>query len=324
MVLVTLVVLGHAIGLLEDTQGRYWLYDFLYMWHVPAFVFLSGYLSRSFEWDRRHLKALLYTLAVPYLLFEPALYAYRVYVVGEHEPGLLWLNPHWTMWYLVVLLMWRLVTPVLKLHWLMIPASVVLSVAGGYLESDLLMIPRFLGLMPFFVLGLYIKPHHLARLDDVWVRLAAVPALIGIGLMARWTEVWGTTAIFWYDAAYQDLSIDNEVAFQTRLTVMALGLIGAFSAMALVPRRSLGWFTAMGGATLVVYLFHGFVIKTVKALGWPTFTAEHIVLGFILTLLGSVGVALFLASPPVRRVLGPFTNPLGWLESRRARSSASA
>jgi fucose 4-O-acetylase-like acetyltransferase len=79
----------------------------------------------------------------------------------------------------------------------------------------------------------------------------------------------------------------------------------------------------MGTATMVIYLFHGFVIKTFKAIGWPEFTTTYPVLGLVLTILGAVGLALLLASPPVRRVLEPFTNPLGWLEERRARRAES-
>ncbi|WP_322921076.1 acyltransferase family protein [Nocardioides renjunii] len=317
MVLVTLVVVGHAIGLVEETKGSHWVYDFIYLWHIPAFVFISGYLSKSFEWDRRRLKNLVYTLAVPYLLFEPALFYYRREVVGEGVTGPLWLEPHWTMWYLIVLLMWRLVTPILKLHWLFLPLSVIVSLLGGLWTDDALMMPRFLGLLPFFVLGLHLKPRHLAHLDDVWVRLAAVPTLVGIGIMAVYTDTWAETALLWYDTGYSDLPIDNEIAFQTRLTVMMVGLAGAFAAMALVPRRDLGWFTTMGTATMVIYLFHGFVIKTFLALGWPDFTAAQPILGLVLTILGAVALTLLLASPPVRRVLEPFTNPLGWIEQRR-------
>lgn len=322
MVLVTLVVVGHAIGLVEATAGSHWVYDFIYMWHIPAFVFVSGYLSKSFEWDRRRMKNLVYTLLVPYLIFEPALFYYRRTVVGEDVTGPLWIEPHWTMWYLIVLLMWRLITPILKLHWLFLPLSVVVSLIGGLWDTEALMFPRFLGLLPFFVLGLHLKPRHLAHLDDVWVRVAAVPTLVGIGIMAVYTDTWAETALLWYDTGYSELPIDNEIAFQTRLTVMMVGLLGAFAAMSLVPRRSLGWFTVMGGATMVIYLFHGFVIKTVKALGWPDFTASHPGLGLVLTILGAVGLALLLASPPVRRVLEPFTNPLGWLEVRRASRSS--
>lgn len=316
MVLVTLVVVGHSIGLVESTRGSHWIYDFIYLWHIPAFVFVSGYLSKSFEWDRRRMKSLLYTLAIPYLLFEPALYYFRVVTVGEHESGMLWLQPHWTMWYLIVLLIWRLFTPILKRHWLFLPLSVIASLVGGLWNTDILMIPRVLGLLPFFVLGLHLKPRHLKHLDDVWVKLAALPMLVGIGVMARYTDTWAQTALLWYDAGYDAIPIDNEIVFQTRLTVMMVGLVGAFSAMALVPRRSLGWFTTAGTATMVIYLFHSFVIKTVKAFGWPDFTAAHPVLGLVLTLLGAIGVALVLSSPPVRRVLEPLTNPAGTLEKR--------
>jgi fucose 4-O-acetylase-like acetyltransferase len=103
---------------------------------------------------------------------------------------------------------------------------------------------------------------------------------------------------------------------------MMVGLLGAFAAMSLVPRRPLGWFTTMGTATMVIYLFHGFVIKTVKLLGWPDFTAAHPWLGLVLTILGAIALTFFLASPPVRRVLEPLTNPLGTLEKRRSRRPA--
>jgi fucose 4-O-acetylase-like acetyltransferase len=323
MVLVTLVVVGHAIGLVEASQGSHWVYDFIYLWHIPAFVIVSGYLSQSFEWDRRRMKGLLYTLAIPYLLFEPALFYFRRIVADEQVTGPLWLEPHWTMWYLIVLLMWRLITPILKRHWLFLPLSVVVSLAGGLWNTEALMIPRFLGLLPFFVLGLHLKRRHLDHLDDVWVRIAAVPTLIGIGVMAVYTDTWAETALLWYDTGYSEIPIDNEIVFQTRLTVMMVGLLGSFAAMSLVPRRQLGWFTVMGTATMVIYLFHGFVIKTVKVLGWPEFTAAHVLLGLVLTILGSIALALLLASPPVRRVLGPFTNPLAWLEGRRRKVSSA-
>ena len=43
MALVTMVVVGHAWVLLPESVTRDHLYDFLYAWHVPAFVFVTGY-----------------------------------------------------------------------------------------------------------------------------------------------------------------------------------------------------------------------------------------------------------------------------------------
>lgn len=322
MVLVTFVVVGHSITLVARTDESHWVYDFIYLWHIPAFVFISGYLSRSFTWDRRHFKGLVYTLLVPYLIFEAALYYFRLHIVGEGVEPPIWIEPHWTMWYLVILLMWRLVTPVLKLHWLWVPGSIVVSLVGGFWHTELLMLPRFLGLLPFFVLGLWLRPEHLRRLDDVWVRIAAVASLATLVWLTRSTDEWARTSWFWYDRGYGEFVTDSTILLQGRFLVLALGLIGTMAILALVPRRSLGWFTAMGTATMVVYLAHGFVIKTAKWLGWPEFTASHETLGLWLTLGAGVLLSLILASPPVRKVLEPVVNPLGTWDRRRSRRSA--
>ena len=87
--------------------------------------------------------------------------------------------------------------------------------------------------------------------------------------------------------------------------------------MSLVPRRNLGWFTTMGTATMVVYLFHGFVIKTFMALGWPDFTAAYPTLGLVLTVLGAVGLAFFSPARPCGGCSSRSPTRSGWVESRR-------
>ena len=68
MTLVTLVVVGHAWTLLPNEPVVDHLYDFLYLWHVPAFVMVTGYLSRRFTWSARDLRRLVTTVAVPYVV----------------------------------------------------------------------------------------------------------------------------------------------------------------------------------------------------------------------------------------------------------------
>src|SRR5680860_768074 len=113
MLLVTLVVVGHSWELLPKTTLNLALYDFLYLFHVPAYVMVTGYLSRSFTYSRRNMGRLFSTVVVPYVVFEGALAAFRVEVGGE-DLNLVFADPHWPMWYLAALCMWRLATPVLK------------------------------------------------------------------------------------------------------------------------------------------------------------------------------------------------------------------
>src|SRR5699024_7607197 len=45
--LITLVVVGHLLNMISSTSGEV-LYLWIYSFHMPAFVAVSGYLSRSF------------------------------------------------------------------------------------------------------------------------------------------------------------------------------------------------------------------------------------------------------------------------------------
>ena len=109
MALVTLVVVGHSWVMLPDDAVTGHFYDFLYTWHVPAFVLVTGYLSQRFAWTRMRLWQLFRTLVGPYLVFECALVLFRVYVGGETLSDL-FRDPHWPMWYLSALFFWRKMT----------------------------------------------------------------------------------------------------------------------------------------------------------------------------------------------------------------------
>ena len=112
MLLVTLVVVGHSWTLLPDVSTSSPVYVFLYTFHVPAFVLVTGYLSRSFTFTRANLRKLVTTVVVPYFVFETLLALFRT-VVGHENFGVLYISPHWPMWYLTVLFLWRLATPLL-------------------------------------------------------------------------------------------------------------------------------------------------------------------------------------------------------------------
>jgi fucose 4-O-acetylase-like acetyltransferase len=317
MLLVTLVVLGHSWVLLPDNTVDNWLYDFLYLWHVPAFVLVTGYLSRSFRWTRRHLRRLVTTVAVPYVVFEASLATFRLLVGGE-ELEMLFADPHWPMWYLSVLFLWRLATPALTRLGAgrLLPAAVAASLLGGLTTGDVLDTARALGLLPFFVAGLLLRREHLALLRGRRARRLAV-AVLGVAFAAAFFIDGGmqTEWLYWR-SSYAELGTGVVAGMAIRLGLLATGLVLALSALALVPRRE-GWFTRLGAATLVVYLCHGFVVKGAEYAGFPAWAAEHPWRSLVLATLGSVAVALTLAAPPVARRLQPLVDPVGAVEKTR-------
>lgn len=97
------------------------------------------------------------------------------------------------------------------------------------------------------------------------------------------------------------------------LLVVATAL--AVSFLALVPPRS-SWFTRLGAATLVVYLFHGFFVKSAEyaGVGGAFEGRPWLGLGVLTTL--AVALALALAAPRVARRLNLVVDPVGSFRRR--------
>jgi len=314
MALVLLVVVGHSWTLLPHTVVNDHLYDFLYAWHVPAFVFVTGYLSRSFTWAPQRMWQLVRTVAVPYVVFEGALSLFRIYVGGEQLRDV-FQDPHWPMWYLSALFFWRLLTPVFT----RMPTAVAIAVAvgtslvAGIYAGDTLDAARVLGLLPFFVLGLTATRERLERLRAPWVRNAALLVFLAIAVVTTWTDQLAQTEWLYYRSQYGELDVAEGRALLTRAVLLLIGTLGAWSFLALVPRIN-GWFTRMGAATLVVYLFHGFVIKGVEYAGYTGWAGDHVALSLVVTTLAAAALALVLALPAVARVLNHAVDPFGTAE----------
>ncbi len=327
MALVTLVVVGHSWTLLPldfggggpSTAGQVdtWFYTFLYSWHIPAFVIVTGYLSKSFVYSRARLWALVTKVAVPYVIFEGLFAAYRHYVGGVDFERL-WANPHWPMWYLAALFFWRLLTPVFKDLPGKVVVAVGISLLAGLFASDIFDNARIFGLLPFFVLGLKMHEGHWNLLRTRRARWYGAVLLLLLFVLARFSMDWFSTEWLYYRSRYDALDPDNVRAMTIRMSLLLTGLVGSFAFFAVVPRAK-GWFSALGSATLVVYLFHGFFVLSAEFAGFEGWAADHWPLSWLLVTPAAVGVALLLAWPPVARRLDVAVDPAGAISRRRTR-----
>ena len=125
---------------------------------------------------------------------------------------------------------------------------------------------RVLGLLPFFVLGLVSTTERLERLREPWVRNAALLVFLAIAVVTTWTDQLAQTEWLYYRSQYGELDVSDGRALLTRAVLLVIGCSAPGRSWPW-SRGSDGWFTRMGAATLVVYLFHGFAIKGAEYAG---------------------------------------------------------
>ena len=314
LALITLVVFGHCLEPLRGVASIDALYRFLYLFHMPAFAFLSGAVA-GVEVDLKLLRRIAFQLLLPYLLFQ-GLYALAAHLPGWPDAGPRGITtPYWLLWYPPSLAAWRLLLPFfMRLHHPLVLACLLALAAGwaddvGYRMS----LSRTAAFFPFFVIGHMYAPAWRQRLRGPLACTLAMAALLALGLTAgavpdpRW--LYGSNG-------YSALGVDDAAGALWRLLRLAAGVAGGAAFLALVPRREFKM-TAAGSRSLQAYLAHGFVVKAATAagvFGWLAAGAPPMLNALALLVAAWLLVRL-LASVPAARLLGPLTCPQ-WIERR--------
>ncbi|MER6994984.1 acyltransferase family protein [Streptomyces sp. NPDC000410] len=324
---IVLVAVAHAWEpVMEGSRATRALYMLVYTFHMPAFIIISGYFSRSFTGRPDQLKRLVSGLIVPYVVFEVAYTLFTRWVIDPGHPFSL-TDPFYLTWFLLALFIWRLSVPLWRaIRW---PLPVALGIAViGSLTPDIgddLDLQRVLQFLPFFVLGLSLKPEHFELLRRREVRLLAVPVFAVAAVFTYWITPDLRMGWFFRTSGAGDLGVAWWAG-----PVMTFGLFGCAllltaAFLALVPRRRT-WFTVLGAGTICGYLLHGFLVK---AMDYLELVARHPWLAgpageIAVTLVAATAVTLF-CTPPVRRALRSVTEPeLSWAFRRDAKEAAGA
>ncbi|OYP17603.1 hypothetical protein CFC35_26430 [Streptomyces sp. FBKL.4005] len=300
---IVLVAMGHAWEPLKgDSRILEGVYTVVYSFHMPAFILISGFFSRSFDMRPDRLKRLVTGVAVPYVLFEAAYPLFKNAVTGSHEEISL-LDPWYLTWFLVALFIWRLTTPFWKLVRWPLPLALGIAMLATVTPNigDDLDLQRVLQFLPYFVLGLCMKPEHFHLVRRRWVRIASVPVFAAALAVGWWAVPRMNTAWFYHRDSAQELGAPWWCGPVMTLALMGCSLVLTACFFAWVPRRHL-WFTALGAGTLYGYLLHGFLVKFGDYRGWFEHPWLHRPLGEIVVTVLAAAAVTALCTRPVQRV----------------------
>ncbi|MFD7817276.1 acyltransferase family protein [Streptomyces sp. NPDC059785] len=301
---IVLVAMGHAWEpLTDDSRAAEALYMVVYTFHMPAFILISGYFSRSFDMRPDRLRRLVTGVAVPYVIFEVAYSLFKRWADHDPDQPISLLDPWYLTWFLVALFVWRLTTPIWKAVRWPLPLALAIAVLASVSPDigDDLDLQRVLQFLPFFVMGLCMKPAHFQFMRRPEIRVLSVPVFAAALAVAYWTAPKMTSAWFYHRDSAQELGSPWWAGVVMTLALFGCSMVLTACFFAWVPRRKM-WFTVLGAGTLYGYLLHGFLAKGSRFWGWFDHSWVHTPGGEILVTAVAASVITALCTPPVQRM----------------------
>lgn len=295
-VLISFVVLGHFLWDFLDHYYVEYLYYFIFLFHIPLFIFLSGLFSKSVVTKDKN-KALNYL--VLFVIMQVILW-----IIKDVNATIA--KPYYGLWYLQGLVIYNLLLPIIH-KFKPVPIfiiSVIISLLIGIDSNinEVASLSRIFVFLPFFVAGYFIKEETLISLKTKktmiislisFVGIAAIiPMFIGEPFNVPLEMLWGCYPYSWLDIPGG--GIINAIAYRFGWYIVVF--VFSASILFLIPNKELPVITSKGKRTLQVYCLHLIVIQLFKktALYWSIDTNSEITLffacSFILTLILSMKI----------------------------------
>ena len=256
VVLIFLVVFNHLIAfqlVKVDMVVRYVWYG-ITIFHMPAFIFISGYLSKKPQDVLKNVKNLL----IPYILGYSLTWYATIWIGKRMDYELL--RPSGTvMWYVLALFIYRLTIEALGKVRFIVPLSIVFALWAGtrpefttYLSSS-----RIVVFFPFFVAGYLWKSDYtdvVRKFKGKWI-LLLVSALLLYAVPNFMIANEIPVDIFRGNHTYQLSGMDDITGMLIRLLMYLVSFVLVLTFLALIPDVKLP-VTFVGRNTMGIYFFH--------------------------------------------------------------------
>lgn len=304
-VLIFLVLFAHVmIPIQNDNPAMSTVFDLIYLFHMPLFVFMSGLFAKGAYRNGRLDINRIISFVLLGVLFQEAILAVNGSSKMLEKIFLFSSAP----WYMIAMAWWYAATPLLaRVHPAVgIGVSYVVALLWGPvdLSNGLFAISRAIEFLPWFAAGYYLDPMRVTHIKAkrwAWaaVALAAVIAVARIAdpHMFDWffQRVYG-------DAPYQHGFVSGMVE---KTVATAIAVVFSIAAIKLTPQGGVLPLSRLGQATLKVYILHRLIrAAMVYRLG---FYKLPILLdplwGMLIAIVASIAITLLCMAIPLDKPL---------------------
>lgn len=273
---ILLVIVGHQI----DYFGFRWqgIYDFVYLFHVPLFFFISGLFFKKSEGLLACLKQKFIRLYLPFLFANAFFFAIEMgraaYLGDAYDGSLGWkdlfyalfgLYPVLSMlarptWFLLILfrvfILYKLFQIIARDNvWIISIVCIALGTVGVVFRTDAFMIGQTCSALPFFWLGSFVGTDGVRKCSvlntPLWTSAAFLVSVSGLVIISNYQRT--------------NMAVNSYGNLPLFITGALIGILAVLCLSNLVQncRFTSSLFSFIGKHTLSILIWHVFIIKVV-------------------------------------------------------------
>jgi len=269
LLLIILVVVGHSVDFYtHDSLMMRDIYLFIYTFHMPLFIFVSGYFSKSVV-DGRHLSLeKVFSFLTLFFLMKLCFFVLSKYIFGNSGTDFKYLTEAGVPWYLFAMSVWLCLTYIVKdvKPVSVVIFSIIIGTIVGYYKvvsvKDLFSLIRIVVFFPYFIVGYYFDKNNLIKiLKCSWLKWVSLISLAGIMIiiLLYGDNVYFFRAFFTGRNSYESLNRPIHGGIY-RVLSYGLSTIVSLAIIYLIPKGKT-FVTKYGTRTLQVYFLHHLVLS---------------------------------------------------------------
>ncbi|MBR6254778.1 MAG: CapA family protein [Clostridiales bacterium] len=241
-ILIFLVVFGHFLyGNTGGASARLVL-TAIYAFHMPAFAFISGFFTKEKHDFRKLLTA--------YVIFDGIFLFYHLHQTGTFTL----IEPYYICWYLIALIVWRLVTPRIAKFRIALPVLIAAALLCGYAAdiTNAFALARILAFWPFFMCGYLLKDNDFEKARKKYTLPYGI--LFGVLFLISIIQANRVFRIGSHDYTMMPYAEPERIFL--RIVLFCCAVLALLAILFTLPDKKLPLLTSWGKNSMAIFLLH--------------------------------------------------------------------
>lgn len=251
----------------DDSFNRA-LYNFIYAFHMPFFMYISGLFSQIK--DRAKYRHGIFMILETFIIFQFIRYLKPILAGDSLQIDYSLLYPKGTLWYLAYLIVYRLFIYIMPRHCVdnhplkILFISFIIAILWGFFPHS--NIEKLISFFPYFLMGYYTAKINIKETINKIPLSISIISLLATFVLIYFSINYNIGYIFYYEASYYwtDPVIAPGILCVSRIIAYISAIVISIFIMRIILYIKI--FPEYGSKTLFIYMYHTFIVLSLRSL----------------------------------------------------------